>query len=76
MEMEPTSPADAERVQICFRCTQASADAFTRLAQEHGNGLRGLFLHWLAEAGYAEIAQEDLVRPDGRHRRQRLPRAA
>jgi hypothetical protein len=76
MEMESIPPMDTERVQICFRCTQASADAFTRLAQQHGNGLRGLFLHWLAQAGYADVAQQDLARPDGRHRRQTLPRAA
>ena len=68
--MELSSPADADRVQNCFRCTQASADAFTLLAQQHSNGLRGLFPHWLAQAGYAEVAQQDLARPDGWHRRQ------
>ena len=73
--MGRASHVDTERVQICFRCTQASADAFTWLAQQHGNGLRGLFLHWLAQAGHAEIAQQDMARPDGRHRRQLLPRA-
>jgi hypothetical protein len=55
-------------VQVNFRCSRASADTLTELAKQRG-GLRELILGWLAEAGYADVAKQDLARPDGRRRR-------
>jgi hypothetical protein len=42
------------------------------LAKPRG-GLRELILGWLAQAGHADVAQQDLARPDGRRRRQMQP---
>ena len=60
--------ARPDEVQVCFRCSRASADALTDLARENGHGLRGVILRWLAQSGFAEVAQRDLARPDGRRR--------
>ena len=60
-------------VQVSFRCSREVADALNTLACRHTNGLRAVIATWLAaEPGYAEVAQRDLSRPDGR-RRQTLP---
>lgn len=69
--MSQSSLAKAD-VQVSFRCTRASADMLAELAKPRG-GLRELILSWLAQAGYADVAQQDLARPDGRRRRQVSP---
>jgi hypothetical protein len=56
-------------VQVSFRCSRESADVLAELARQQRHGLRGLVLNWLAQAGYADVAQQDLARPDGRRRR-------
>jgi hypothetical protein len=66
-----SQPSQPSQTQICFRCSQASADVLNELARQRG-GLRGLILGWLAQAGYAEVVQHDLARPDGRRRRHML----
>jgi hypothetical protein len=66
--MAQSTQADSRPAQVCFRCSQASADLLNELAGQHVHGLRGLVLSWLAQAGYAEVAQQDLARPDGRRR--------
>jgi hypothetical protein len=63
----------SDSCQVCFRVGRDTADLLNALASQHG-GLRPLILGWLADAGYREVAQRDLARPDGR-RRQRLPAA-
>jgi hypothetical protein len=57
--------------QVCFRVGRDTADLLNTLASRQG-GMRPLILGWLADAGYADVAQRDLARPDGR-RRQTLP---
>jgi hypothetical protein len=74
MKMSQTS-LTKDDVQVSFRCTRASADMLAELAKQRG-GLRGLILGWLAQAGYADVAQQDLERPDGRRRRQMHPETA
>jgi hypothetical protein len=57
-------------VQVGFRCSREVADALNTLACRHTHGLRGVIATWLAaEPGYADVAQHDLARPDGRRRR-------
>ena len=69
------SHSSPELVQVGFRCTREVADALNALARQHAHGVRGVIVSWLAaEPGYAEAAQRDLARPDGRCR-QPLPRA-
>jgi hypothetical protein len=64
----PQSSLARTDVQVNFRCSRASADTLTELAKQRG-GLRELIMGWLSEAGYADVAQQDLARPDGRRRR-------
>jgi hypothetical protein len=59
-------------VQVSFRCSRESADVLAELAQRQTHGMRGLIMGWLAQAGYADVAQQDLARPDGRRRRRML----
>jgi hypothetical protein len=63
----------ANSCQVCFRVGRDTADLLNELASRQG-GMRPLILGWLADAGYRDVAQRDLARPDGR-RRQTLPAA-
>jgi hypothetical protein len=60
-----SQPSDI--VQVCFRVHRSTASLLNELASRHG-GMRPLILEWLARAGYAAAAQQELARPDGRRR--------
>jgi hypothetical protein len=70
------SQAKADVVQVCVRLSRETADVLNDLASRHVNGLRGLILEWLGQAGYESVAQRDLARPDGRRRLPLTPTAA